>query len=131
MAFKLIWEPRGVYWEYSGNVTGNEVVEASTLIYGDQRFDDIRYKLVNFLNADSIHINDDEVSMIAFQHKAASITNPRIKTAIVTNPNIALTDDNAAKLEMFILNLTKSSWEVKAFDNLEQANLWLGRTDHE
>ncbi|MCW8955618.1 MAG: hypothetical protein OQL09_01945 [Gammaproteobacteria bacterium] len=129
MTYKLEWEPRGIYWEYSGNVTGDEILEASTRIYGDHRFDDIRYKLVNFLNADTIDIEEDEVNMIAFQHKAASISNSRIKTAIVIHPHTTMSRNNSAKLELFITNLATSSWEVEVFNDLQKANIWLGRKD--
>jgi len=129
MAYKLDWEPRGVYWEYSGTVTGQEIIDASTLIYGDPRFDDIRYKLVNFLNTEAIDIEEDDVNTIAFQHKAAAISNPRVKTAIVTSNRMSLDKNNTAMLKLFISNLAASAWEVKAFENLQDANLWLGRDD--
>lgn len=127
MTYKLEWEPRGVYWEYSGTVTGQEIHDASILIYGDPRFDNIRYKLVNFFNAETIDIDEDEVNMIAFQHKAAALSNPRVKTAIVINYNTSLANNSANMLKLFISNLTASSWEVKAFQNLQDANSWLGR----
>lgn len=127
MAYKLDWEHRGVYWEYSGIVTGQEIIEASSLIYGDPRFDDIRYKLVNFLKTDTILIEEDDVYTIAFQHKAAALSNPRVKTAIVTSTAMTRDNKNTSMLQLFISNLTASSWEVKAFDELEQANHWLGR----
>lgn len=127
MTYKLEWEPRGVYWEYSDTVTGKEIIDASTLIYGDSRFDDIRYKLVNFLNAEDIEIEEDDINAIAFQHKAAAMSNPSVKTAIIVNPNLTMANDIAARLELFISILTASSWEVKAFDNLDKANHWLGR----
>ena len=49
MPHELIWETEGVYWNYSGEVAGQEIIDASTKIYGDSRFDNVKYKLVNFL----------------------------------------------------------------------------------
>ena len=127
MTYKLEWEPRGVYWEYSGAITGKEIIDASTSIYGDSRFDDIRYKLVNFLRIETIDIHEDDVNSIAYQHKAAALSNHRVKTAIIISKSITLSNKNAYMLELFISNLTASSWEVKAFENLDDANTWLGR----
>ncbi len=52
MAYELAWEDNGVYWKYSGKVVGNEIVDASTSIYGDPRFSTLKYKFVDFLNND-------------------------------------------------------------------------------
>ena len=120
MAYKLNWERDGVYWEYYGKVSGKEVVEASTTIYGDERFDTLKYKLVNFLDADSIEMNNDEVALIAHQHRAAERSNPNIKNAIVIKSNRGLADKFAAFF-------TDSFWEVQIFEDLDEANNWLGR----
>ena len=120
MSYKLTWEPRGVYWEYSGEVTGQEIIEASTAIYGDPRFDSLKYKLVNFMAADNVLINENEVNLIAFQHVAAANSNPYVKTAIVNHEINDL-------IRLFIANLRESNWQVEAFTNLEEANNWLGR----
>ena len=71
MAYELSWEVNGVYWKYSGKVTGSEIVEASTLIYDDERFDILKYKLVDFLDVESIEIEKEELRLIAYQHLVA------------------------------------------------------------
>ena len=120
MPYTIAWEPKGVCWEYSGNVTGDEIVEASTSIYGDPRFDDLRYKLVNFIGADAIDMNEKQVDIVSSQHKAAAISNPHIKTAIVSK---TVTEN----IKKFVFNLNDSPWPVKVFDDIEEANKWLGR----
>jgi hypothetical protein len=120
MAYRLDWERDGVYWEYYDKVSGKEIVEASTTIYGDERFDTIKYKLVNFLNAESIEINDAEVALIAHQHRAAERSNPNIKNAIVIKSNRGIAENFAAFF-------TDSFWEVQVFEDLDEANNWLGR----
>ena len=120
MAYKLKWEPHGVYWKYSGKVSGEEIIQASTSIYGDSRFDDLRYKLVDFLEAEAVDIDEKQVDIIAHQHMAAAISNPHIKTAIVSEEDLVM----AAR---FVANLSASPWEVRLFHNLDAANSWLGR----
>ena len=120
MTYKLDWESNGIYWEYYGKVSGKEIIEASTTIYGDERFDTLKYKLVNFLGAESINIDDDEVALIAYQHRAAERSNPNIKNAIVIKSNIQLADKFAAFF-------TDSPWDVQVFQDLDEANNWLGR----
>ena len=120
MPYELTWEPEGVYWKYTGDLTGQEIIEATSLIYGDSRFDDLRYKLVDFMEMENIIMTRDDVALIAYQHRAAELSNPSVSTAIVMRPGCNLA-------ETFASFFTDSNWEVKIFDNLDEANLWLKR----
>ena len=119
-AHRLDWEKDGVYWKYYGNVSGKEIVNASTAIYGDSRFDTLRYKLVDFLAVDEINMDEEEVALIAYQHRAAERSNPNIKNAIVINSDNKL-------VNMFASFFSDSLWEMQVFNNLDDANNWLGR----
>ena len=121
MSNQLVWEPRGVFWRYSGDVRGAEVIEASSQIYGDTRFDDLKYKLVDFLDIKSIQMSSDELALIAFQHRAAEMSNQNIRTAIIMGPDNELA-------EQFATFFVDSNWDVKVFKERDAANSWLDRT---
>ena len=120
MANKLNWEKSGVYWKYSGEVSGQEIIDASRIVYGDPRFDELEYKLVDFSDAQAVNMSDKEVARIAFQHKAAELSNACVKNAIVMMVNIEL----AEKFASFFVD---STWEVEVFQDIDAANKWLGR----
>lgn len=120
MAYELIWEDNGVYWKYTGKVTGQELIEASTSIYGDERFVDLKYKFVDFYDAESIEISKDELALIAYQHLAAERANPYLKNVILVKSDDALAHEFAAFF-------TRSSWEVKVFTDPDEANKWVQR----
>lgn len=120
MAYELAWEANGVYWKYSGNVAGKEIVDASTSIYGDPRFITLKYKFVDFLNVDSVEIDNDQMTLIAYQHLAAERANPYLKNAILIKSGQEL----AYKFADFF---KKSSWEVRVFTDQDEANNWVGR----
>lgn len=120
MSYKIEWEERGVYWEYSDSITGAEVIEGSTSIYGDARFDDLLYKLVDFSNANSIEMTQEEVEIIAYQHKAAVLSNRFIKNAIIIKPGCKLAS-------LFASFFKDSKWEVELFDDIESARKWIDR----
>ena len=44
---KIDWQEKGIYWKLSGIVTGDEIIEMDKAIYGDSRFDDIRYLIAD------------------------------------------------------------------------------------
>lgn len=120
---KVDWHESGVCWKYSGSVNGEEVVKASTSIYSDKRFDDLKYKLCDFLDAESINITPREISTIACQHAAAALTNPDIKIAVVGKkadlPGLTLL------VEHFKTYGTNDSWPITLFDDLAEAHKWL------
>lgn len=52
MAFELQWTKACVEWRYTGLLTGSEVIESNNLIYGDARFDDLHYQIVDLTGVD-------------------------------------------------------------------------------
>jgi hypothetical protein len=120
MACQTVWEDNGVYWKYSGKVAGSEIVDASTAIYGDPRFITLKYKFVDFLDAETIEIDKDQLALIAYQHLAVERANPYLKTAILIKSGHNIAHEFAAFFN-------KSSWEVKVFTDLDKANEWTGR----
>lgn len=120
MAYELVWEDNGVYWRYSGNVTGSEIVEASTSIYGDERFVTLKYKFVDFLDVDTVEIDKRQLALIAYQHLAAERANPYLKNAILLKSGQKMAHEFAAFFD-------KSSWEVRVFTDRDEANEWVGR----
>ncbi len=120
MAYDLVWEDNGVYWKYTGNVAGSEIVEASTCIYSDPRFVTLKYKFVDFLDVEAVDINKDQLALIAYQHLAAERANPYLKNAILIGTDQKMAYEFAAFFE-------KSSWDVKVFTDLVEASKWVGR----
>lgn len=121
MSHTLIWEPKGVYWKYTQQVSGEEITETSKSIYRDPRFKDLQYKLVDFLDVETIEMDKKDIIRIACQHRSAVKFNRNIKSAIVLK-------SKTNKLANKFTELFKgSSWEVQVFQNLDDANNWLGR----
>ena len=123
MAYELVWEDNGVYWKYSGNVAGNEIIDASTSIYGDPRFITLKYKFVDFVDVDDFEMDKNQLALIAYQHLAAERANPYLKNAILIRP-----DHKVSRMaHEFADFFNKSSWEVKVFTDMDEANNWAGR----
>ena len=124
MSYQLNWEPKGVFWKYNGDVTGQEIIDATSQIYGDARFDDLKYKIVDFLAVNSIKMGESDIALIAYQHKAAELSNPSVKTAI-------LIERGNRYVEQFVSFFKDSTWEVEVFENENDANIWLKRKPNE
>lgn len=122
MPHTLAWEDKGVYWKYYGHVSGDEVVEASASIYGDPRFDNLHYKLVDFTDVEILDMSAEQILKIASQHDAARLSNPKIKNALISNTN---TEQALIQFRDFFNE--RESWEVQIFENIKEANDWIGR----
>jgi hypothetical protein len=120
---KVEWQERGVYWKYTGSVSGEEIVNASIAIYADRRFDDLKYKLCDFLDADSITMAPMEMDKVVCQHAAAALSNGDIKIAVVGKkadiPALSLLVEHFKNYEL------KASWPIELFEDLTAAQAWL------
>jgi len=116
--YEIEWGDNGVYWKYYGDISGGEIIEVSQLIYSDPRFAKIKYKLIDFLDIDSISLSKDEASNIVNLHKTAALSNRNIQNAVITSSNGELAD----KFAFFFSVLC---WEFFVFQDREKGNNWL------
>jgi len=116
--YKIEWADNGVYWKYYGDISGREIIEVSQLIYDDPRFVKIKYKLVDFLDIDSIKLSQEEEAEIVGLHKAAALSNGNIENAVVTRSNGEL----ANKFAYFFSSLCS---EFCVFQDRDKGNNWL------
>jgi len=123
MAYELVWEDNGVYWKYSGKVVGDEIIEASTSIYGDARFITLKYKFVDFMDIEDFKMDQNQLALVAYQHLSAERANPYLKNAILIRPG----DKMEQMAHEFAAFFNKSSWKIKVFTDLDEANKWVGR----
>jgi hypothetical protein len=120
MAYELFWEERGVLWKFAGKVSSQEALKSNLDIYGDARFDSLRYEIADFSDVVDFEMNELDIKKVAFFDKAASKSNARIKVALVAPTPIA-----KALLEQYAVHSDPSPWEVCLFEKLDEARAWL------
>ena len=121
MTVEYCWEPEGIYIRFSGSITGVGILAAALDASGDPRFDDISYALVDLFDARSSTVNAEDMKQMAAYVSAMSLTNPRIKNAIVMFPDNEERSALAALYQMLTDNLP---WEIKLFETLDAAREW-------
>jgi len=120
MSYENIWEKKGVYRKYSDYVHGDEMIKAMEDVHGHELFDFINYVINDFLHVTEHDINRSDVITLAALDKAAALTNPNIKVAIVaTIPTIKV----LASLYGDLMN--DSPYMSKIFTNLDEARTWV------
>lgn len=119
MAHTNTWEEKGLYRAFTGTTSGAEVIDSNLSIHGDPRFDKINYVLNDFSTIDSFDVSDIDISLIANIDKAATISKPILKIAIVTRCS-----DLLKWVEKYLQRMDNSTYTCNTFDNLEDARDW-------
>ena len=119
MPYELVWEPRGVYRRYYGDVTIAERRASFDAICGDARFDDLRYAITDYLAVQAYEITTQATAEIAAMHVGPLLTNPRLLIAAVV-----VRDDIVAAIQQFIRHgFTDAPYCI--FPTLDEARLWV------
>jgi hypothetical protein len=120
MSYKVIWEEKGIYWKYKGILTGDELLQSNMDIYGDSRFDKLRYQIVDMLDVEMFDVSDEVMEEITIMDVGASHTNPRLIVAVVA------TQAQAEHLVALYETTTGGApWEVNMFVSIVEARAWI------
>lgn len=119
MAYKNKWERCGVIRVFSGSIDGKQLLDSVISVEEDRRFDSIRYVINDFSNVVNIDINDRDVIRVAAMDRGASVTNPNIRIAVVTN------DNRMRDLTQRYGELMKGSpYQALLFGSIDEARNW-------
>lgn len=124
MSYNITWKNKCAYWHFYGTLTGEEALQSHVDVYGDPRFEDIRYKLVDFTDVSKFETSEDSLKRVAFMDKAAAHTNSRIAMLIVAN-----TDEAKEILATYAKHSKGIAWSLKTYDTLDAAEAWLSDKD--
>ena len=120
MGYELSWEPHGVVKRYLGQVTDEDLVQSVIEVGADARFDDLRYVIKDFSACDAIAATPGCVEDIVIMDQGASVSNPRIRIAVVAVQKEALAIVEA--YARFPLN----PYPMRTFATLPAARQWIG-----
>lgn len=85
MPYLHTWESSGIVCRFLGHVTATDVAESLDSIYGDRRFDALRYVLNDFRDCASVDMPRAKLEEIAAKDGAAELTNSKIRIAVVSD----------------------------------------------
>ena len=120
MSFETIWEEKGIYWKYKGILTGDDLLQSNMSIYGDSRFDKLRYQLIDMLDVESFDFDTEAMEEVTAMDVGASQTNPRLIVAVVA------THVQAKRIvELYKTTTGGAPWETELFESVEEARAWI------
>ena len=112
------WDRNGVIWQYWGVVTGDELLESNQEIYGDARFDEMKYQVVDLTEVERFDVSEDDMMVVAANDKAAARTNPNVRVAIIAS------DSTILQLSRIYGAATAATWKQRVFDTSAEAQSW-------
>lgn len=122
MPYKIFWEPAGVLIKWYGKTTYQENINANGKLYGDKRFESIKYQISDVQNADTSDFTDNNVKIIAKLESKAVIWNKHLLMAHVT------TDESLIRqIKLYEDIMKDSNWKFGIFNTMEEARQWIER----
>lgn len=120
MSYALHWiEPRQVFRQFEGHVSGRELAESFRRILGAPQFDALRLNLADLTRVTAVDVSDAEVDLLAATVYGASATNRGLKVGVIAPHALA------RQLLRRYLAVGVSPYDVQSLGSYAQANAWL------
>lgn len=121
MTIEHVWEDKGLNINYTGTVTGQDLINSAIEIGGDARFDDARYVLSDWTQVESKLIDPSHVIELAAYVSAMAKSNPRI-----INISVVIDEEERTALVGLYTMLTEDMpWQMETFFSVNEARRWL------
>ena len=124
MPYTIKWERDYVLFEYFGEVSSEELIESNKVVYGDARFDDLRWELVYFDLADSVSFDERTIQYIAYMDLAAARSNPNVTVAFVGQTEILERIES-----LYAKTGSNPVWPIFRFDSCEEAIAYITQVE--
>jgi hypothetical protein len=119
MSYQTSWQGSDVQITFEGTVVFEDIYEADNLLYGDPRFDTMKYTLFDLFKVEKFDVSKREVEEIASLDSASGVWNNHIKVAIVAiDPYIV------ELITVYKNNMAGTKWIIRGFENLRDAIGW-------
>ncbi len=120
MAYKHIWEAKGLLAKHYGILTVEEILSSINEMYGNVKFDGISYRIVDLSEVDEIIVAVEDVKKLVAHEVVPSMSNSKLKFAVVST-NEKLPELLAA----FKHKGGNIPWEIKIHSTIEEAREWV------
>jgi len=116
MPYTTTWTQDGIIWTYTSHLTGEELLQSNMDIYGDERFESLRYQIVDLSAVEEISVTATIMRKLAHLDMAAAHTNPHIRVAVICGEQLN---------SIYTEHANKAHWTTLDFDDMEAALAWV------
>ena len=112
-----------VHKRFYGALSMNDVMQSSTELHRDHRFDNLKYSINDFSEVTSVPdcVDKSALDDLAAASIGASISKPNLRVAVVT------TNKLIADMSKRYMEATAGAWAAEVFPTLDAAKAWAFR----
>jgi len=119
MGFLMEWRNNDVIVVFDGTLKAQDIIDANSKLYGDERFDMMNYQIYDYRFVNKIEVKESDVPVIAILDKSSSKWNSKMKIANITSDPFSI-----RMVKVYAEMLEGTGWETKVFANMEEAIAW-------
>ena len=114
------WEPEGIYRQFTGMVSGEEILKSNFELHGHEDFLDIKYVINDFTQVSGHAVEPIHTKVYASTDEIIAMSKGRMKIALVVDrePFISIAQDYVAHMEGNV-------FECRIFPTLDEARQWV------
>ena len=120
MAHEIIWEKEGVLIKLSGTVAYDDIIRINDSLYGDMRFDTLKYQISDYTNVTEILLTTFDATVIGHLDKSSARWNSQMIDAVVSQDPAFTPIVNA-----YFKSLSDTQWKCRLFENLDDCYNWI------
>lgn len=121
MACEIIWEEQGILFNHSSTVDEQEALAMIGIMYGDSRFDGLRYQVSDFTKVTNNVLTYKDAKIIGTLNRVASRWNSnRVRCAVITQD-----EKFVPNVKTYLSALEGTLWEGKLFETLKMVYDWM------
>jgi len=122
MSYILEWIGNDVFIEFSEVLNLDQLNQVNNKLYGDSRFDNMTFQIVDFTKVNTFNLTSNEVKIVSTLDRSASRWNKSIKVACIT------TNDYIKKMFLeYNKGMQDSNWLFMIFENIKDAKKWCSK----
>ena len=122
MPYKLTWEENGIYREYNGTVSSEDVINSNNEFYDDMMSDNSLYQIIDFSKIDKIDADHETIKYAIAMSCGHSLTNKNIKIACVIRRSEIILSIAACIKELIKI---QPNWSFRVFEDVGSARQWI------
>jgi hypothetical protein len=120
MACEIIWLDQGVLFRNSGTVDMQEVMDANNTMYGDIRYERIKFQISDYTEVTRNLLTGKEAEIIGTLDKSSSVWNTNMLNVVVTKD-----PEFIPIVKRYFARLSDTNWECRIFGDLQEAYGWI------
>lgn len=120
MSFSVNWRASNVVITFLDILSFDEMYEAKKTIYGDSRYAEMKYQIIDLTNVHKIQLTKQDIHVLSTLEKSSAVWNNNLKLAIIT-----LDKKYIEMIATYFKIMKNTNWSFKVFDTIDAAHEWL------